>query len=116
MSFLMKFLYKMNCCVEEHLKHLRAVFTILREHKLYAKLSKYEFGQPQIDSWGHIISGEGLAVDPSEIESMTPWPTPTSVKSLRGVSGFSWYYRTLVRNSGKIAKPLTDLLKKGQFK
>lgn len=80
MSFLMTFLYKINCCVEEHLKHLRAVFTILREHKLYAKLSKYEFGQPQIDSWGHIISGEGLAVDPSEIESMTPWPTPTSVK------------------------------------
>jgi hypothetical protein len=49
---------------EEHEKHLRMVLQVLREHQLYAKLSKCSFYQRQIHYLGHIISEEGIVVDP----------------------------------------------------
>jgi hypothetical protein len=51
---------------KEHEEHLRIVLQILREHKLYAKLSKCEFYKDQIQYLGHIISKEGIAVDPEQ--------------------------------------------------
>jgi hypothetical protein len=49
---------------EEHENHLRMVLQVLREHKLYAKLSKCDFYQKQIHYLGHIISEEGISMDP----------------------------------------------------
>jgi hypothetical protein len=49
---------------EEHEKHLRMVLQVLREHQFYSKLSKCSFYQKQIHYLGHIISEEGIAVDP----------------------------------------------------
>jgi hypothetical protein len=48
----------------EHEKHLRMVLQVLREHKLYAKLSKCIFNQKKIHYSGHIISANGIMVDP----------------------------------------------------
>jgi hypothetical protein len=64
---------------EEHDKHLRTVLHILREHQLYAKLRKRSFYQNQIHYLGHIISKEGVAVDPEKINSIEGWPTPRNV-------------------------------------
>jgi hypothetical protein len=61
---------------EEHEKHLRMVLQVLREHKLYAKLSKCIFYQKKIHYLGHIISAEGIEVDPEKIEAIRGWPTP----------------------------------------
>jgi hypothetical protein len=55
---------------EEHEKHLRMVLQVLREHKLYAKLSKSIFYQNNIHYLGHIISTEGITVDAEKIEAI----------------------------------------------
>jgi hypothetical protein len=55
---------------EEHEQHLRMVLQVLREHQLYAKLSKCSFYQRQIHYLGHIISKEGIVVDPEKVEAI----------------------------------------------
>ena len=52
---------------EEHKEHLRLVLGNLREHQLYAKFSKCEFWLKEVGFLGHVISGEGIAVDPTKL-------------------------------------------------
>ena len=52
---------------EEHAQHLRIVLTRLREHKLYAKLSKCEFWLDRVQFLGHVLTPEGISVDPSKV-------------------------------------------------
>jgi hypothetical protein len=65
---------------EEHAKHLRIALQILREHQLYAKLSKCEFWLDQVEFLGHVISKEGIAVNPSKVASVLEWESPKNVK------------------------------------
>ena len=61
---------------------------------------------------GHVISGEGIAVDPSKVQSVTDWLAPTSVSEICSFLGLAGYYRRFIENFSKIAKPMTELLKK----
>nr|CAD1832616.1 unnamed protein product [Ananas comosus var. bracteatus] len=101
--------------LEEHMKHLMVVLKELRKNTLYEKKSKYTFDKMRVEYLDHIISEEGVATDPAKIEGMIAWPTPKSVRSLRGFLGLTSYYRKFIRNYGTISKPLTELLKKDQF-
>jgi len=63
----------------EHAKHLRVVLGILREHKLYRKLSKCEFWLDEVQFLGHVISAEGIVVDPAKIETVVKWESDECV-------------------------------------
>ncbi|WVZ63667.1 hypothetical protein U9M48_013281 [Paspalum notatum var. saurae] len=98
---------------EEHEEHLRLVLQKLREHKLYAKLSKCEFWLDQVPFLGHIVSKGGIMVDPSKISSVMDWKVPKVVKEVRGFLGLAGYYRRFIESFSRIAKPMTSLLEKG---
>ena len=61
---------------------------------------------------GHVISGEGIAVDPTKVVTVTNWEAPMSVGEIRSFLGLAGYYRRFIENFSKIAKPMTKLLKK----
>ncbi|GJZ70577.1 reverse transcriptase [Tanacetum coccineum] len=63
--------------------HLRIVLEILRQKKLYAKFSKCEFWLQQVAFLGHIVSADGIIMDPSKVEAITKWPRPTTVTEVR---------------------------------
>jgi hypothetical protein len=98
---------------EEHEEHLRLVLQVLREHRLYAKFSKCDFFQKQIHYMGHIISEEGVAVDPDKIRSIMEWPTLMDVSDIRSSMGLTGYYRRFIKGFSKIGFPITALQKKG---
>jgi hypothetical protein len=101
--------------VSEHVTHLREVFTLLQQHKLYVKESKCSFACTSLEYLGHIISENGVATDPRKTEAMVKWPQPTTITELRGFLGLTGYYRKFVKNYAIIARPLTRLLKKKGF-
>lgn len=101
--------------IEEHQMHLRMILSVLVEHCFVANQAKCRFGCAQIDYLGHIISGEGVAVDPEKVKCILAWPTPKNVKGVRGFLGLTRYYRKFIQDYGKIAKPLTELTKKDNF-
>ncbi|XP_047325223.1 uncharacterized protein LOC124929014 [Impatiens glandulifera] len=100
---------------EDHLKQLRLVFELLKQHHLVLKHSKCVFACLEVDYLGHVISQQGVAVDMSKISAIKIWPTPDSLKQLRGFLGLTGYYRRFVKNYGSIARPLTSLLKRGKL-
>jgi hypothetical protein len=66
----------------EHEGHHRLVLQKLRDHKLYAKLSKCEFWLKQVAFLGHVISKGGISVDPSKVQDVFSWKAPTSVSGI----------------------------------
>jgi len=99
--------------VEQHREHLRVVLGILRDHQLYAKLSKCEFWLSSVAFLGHIVSGDGISVDPAKVEAVTQWRAPTSVAEVRSFVGLAGYYRRFIQDFSRLASPLTALTRKG---
>ncbi|KAK1668817.1 hypothetical protein QYE76_056976 [Lolium multiflorum] len=97
---------------EEHAKHLKIVLQILREHQLYANFSKCKFWLDSVEFLGHVITKEGIAVNPSKVQSVLEWKSPKNAKEIRGFLGMAGYYRRFIEGFSKIAGPMTKLLKK----
>jgi hypothetical protein len=97
---------------EEHGQHLRVVLEKLRRHKLYAKFSKCEFWLEKVAFLGHILTTEGVAVDPKKVEVVSHWQQPTNVSEVRSFLGLAGYYRRFIEGFFKIARPMIELLRK----
>ncbi|CAI7891175.1 unnamed protein product [Closterium sp. NIES-53] len=78
----------------------------------YVKLSKSEFALKKFQFLGHMVSAQGVHVDPKKIKAVRTWKTPENVKELQQFLGFANYYNRFVPQYAKIATPLTNLLKK----
>jgi hypothetical protein len=76
---------------EEHEENLRIVLERLRQQKLYAKFSKCEFWMEKVAFLGHVLA-EGIAVDPSKVESVTMWEQPLNVTDARSFLGMAGFY------------------------
>src|SRR5438105_12553489 len=97
---------------EEHEQHLRVVLDRLRDHQLYAKFSKCEFWLQKVSFIGHVLSAEGVAVDPTKVEAVMDWQAPRNVPEIRSFLGLAGYYRRFIEGFSKISKPMTALLQK----
>jgi hypothetical protein len=91
------------------------VLHLLSQHQLFLKQSKCAFGALEVEYLGHLVGKDGVRVDLKKIEAMQDWPHPKTLKSLHGFLGLTGYYHKFVKNYGKIATPLTALLKKNSF-
>jgi hypothetical protein len=85
----------------------------LRDHQLYAKFSKCEFWINEVPLLGHVISSEGINVEPSKVRDILDWEPPKSVHQVRCFLGLAGYYRRFIPNFSRTLKPITELLKKG---
>jgi hypothetical protein len=99
---------------EEHEEHLRIVLQRLHDHQLYAKYSKCEFWLGEVPFLDHVISSEGISVDPSKVRDVLDWKPSRIVHQVHGFLGLADYYRRFTPNFSKIAKLITDLLKKDE--
>ncbi|CAC5415726.1 unnamed protein product [Mytilus coruscus] len=99
---------------EEHLCHLAALFDKLIEANLKLKPSKCQFACKEVQYLGHIITKEGIAVDPEKTASVHSFAAPKNVKEVRMFLGLCNYYRKFIHNYSKITSPLNQLLHKDQ--
>jgi hypothetical protein len=95
---------------KDHEEHLRIILTRLRDHKLYAKFSKYEFWLKKVSFFGHILSENRVLVDSSKVQEVMDWKTPTIVSEVRSFLELAGYYHRFIPDFLKISKPMTSLL------
>ena len=87
------------------------VLKTLEEHKLYAKLKKSEFWLERVQFLGHIVTKDGISVDPTKVVAIVNWPRPTNVSEVRSFLSIAGYYRRFVEGFSKLALPITKLLR-----
>ena len=76
---------------QEHERHLQEVLETLKREKLYAKFSKCDFWSREVQFLGHVVTREGIKVDPAKIEAVMKWETPRSPTEIRSFLGLAGY-------------------------
>ena len=76
---------------KEHAHHLRLVLHRLEAKKLYAKFKKCEFWLEQVVFLGHVVSKDGVAVDPAKVKAVLKWPQSKNMTEIRSFLGLAGY-------------------------
>ncbi|KAF8051102.1 hypothetical protein N665_1797s0001 [Sinapis alba] len=79
---------------------------------LFAKLSKCSFWQKSVGFLGHIVSDQGVSVDPEKIKAIQGWPRPKNATEVRSFLGLAGYYRKFFKGFASLAQPMTQLTSK----
>jgi hypothetical protein len=98
--------------LKDHNKKLRDVFGRLRKHNLKLQPDKCEFLRKEVTFLGHVVTKDGVKPDEKKIEAVKNFPVPTCIRELKSFLGLAGYYRRFLPNFSRIAKPLTELLRK----
>ena len=86
----------------------------LRTHELFAKFSECEFWLQEVAFLGHIITVDGVKVDPEKVKAVFEWKQPTNVTEIHSFLGLVGYYQRFIEGFSKIARPMTTLTQKGK--
>jgi len=101
-----------SCSEDEHFDYLWTVLQTLRDHKFFANFSKCEFWLRLVAFLSHIISFEGIRVNPQKTEAVRNWPRPISLTDIWSFLGLAGYYRHFVEGFSFIVSPMTQLTQK----
>jgi len=93
---------------------LRLLLSVLKEKQLYAQLSKCEFWMDEVQFLGHVISAQGIVVDPAKVEAVVKWESPKSTTEIKSFVGLAGYYKRFIKGFSKIVALLTQLTRKDQ--
>ena len=96
----------------QHLKDIREVFELLKEHGIKMKLKKCSFFDTSTTFMGHQIDKNGVAPDPVKLQKIADLPPPSSLRQLQQFLGAVAYYNRMIKNFSTIAAPLYGKLKK----
>jgi hypothetical protein len=98
---------------EDHFRHVKLILERLRQHKLFAKLSKCEFNRASLPFLGHVVCQKGVEMQQSKRQSLVAWPRLPTVTEVQSFLGLTNYYRRFIRHFARISTPLSELTKKG---
>lgn len=90
---------------EDHVEHVRIMLQILKENKLYTKLSKCEFWIKEVSFLGHVISSGGIIVDLLKVDVVLQWESPKSVTEVKSFIGLAGYYISFIKGFLKLETP-----------
>ena len=97
---------------EEHMQRVDEVLCRVKQSGLKLKPDKCQLLQTEVVFLGHVVSGEGVRPDPSNITKVVNWPRPTNPKQVKQFVATGSYYRRFIKDFAKMARPLTELTKK----
>lgn len=75
--------------LKDHVVHLKIIFQVIRDQKLYLKTSKCCFATFKVKYLGHSITSEGVSTDSSKIQAVADWPQPSNSTQLREFLGLA---------------------------
>ena len=104
----------MSLSFSKHLEHLALVFDRLRAAHLTLKPSKSSFAKKKLLYLGHVLTPEGVSVNPQKVAAVASFPTPKTAKQVRSFLGLCSFYRIFIKGFANIAHPLHQLLKKDE--
>ena len=100
---------------EEQIGHLKEVFKVLRENKLYENLKKCVFFMKNsLLFLAYVVNSEGIKVDEEKVKAIREWPTLKNVSDVRSFYGLATFYRRFIKHFSTIIAPITKCLKKGR--
>ena len=95
--------------LDTHLERLEALFKRLKAFDMRVAINKCNFFKDSLVYLGYLISRDGLRPDPSKVEVIKNLKPPSSIKQVRQILGFFGFYRRLIPEFSKLARPLTEL-------